>query len=48
MSKSETTVPVSRDTLKEILSLKRGGISYDDLHSKMAANYDPDGLEGDK
>jgi len=42
MSKSETTLPVSRDTLNDIRSLKRGGESYDDLLSKMAASYDPD------
>lgn len=46
MPKSETTLPVSRDTLKEVRSLKRGGESYDDLLSKMAASYDPDGPGG--
>jgi hypothetical protein len=46
MSKAETTIPLSRDTLKEVKSLKRGGESYDDLLSKMAASYDPDGPGG--
>jgi len=47
MSKSKTTIPLSRDTLNEVKSLKRGGESYDDLLSKMAASYDPDGPGGD-
>ena len=41
-SKSETTIPVSKDTRKKVQSLKRGGEHYDDLLQKMAEQYDPE------
>jgi hypothetical protein len=40
-SKSETTIPVSKDTRKMVQSLKRGGEHYDDLLQKMADQYEP-------
>jgi hypothetical protein len=46
MSKAETTIPCSRATFQEAKSLKRAGESWDELLSKMAASYDPDGPGG--
>jgi hypothetical protein len=42
MSKAKTTIPCSRETFQETKALKRGGESWDELLSKMAASYDPD------
>jgi hypothetical protein len=39
---SHTTLPCSKETLAKIRSLKRGGITYDELLSEMAEQYEPD------
>jgi hypothetical protein len=47
-SKSETTIPCSRETRDEVIRpKKRGGESYDRLLRKMAAQYDPDAATND-
>lgn len=40
MSKSDTTIPVSKETRELLQSLKRGGEHYDDLLRKMADQYE--------
>jgi hypothetical protein len=35
-----TTIPVTHETREKVRSLKRGGISYDDLVQEMAAEYE--------
>jgi hypothetical protein len=41
-SKSETSIPVSKDTRKKVKACKRSGEHYDDLLQKMVDQYDPD------
>ncbi len=45
MSKSNTSVPLSKETRKNVLRpLKRGGESYDELFQKMAVQYKPEAV----
>lgn len=39
---SETRVPCSRGTRKQLRRYKRGGETYDELFQKMMEQYDPD------
>jgi hypothetical protein len=43
MSQSDTTVPCSSETKRDVLEpLKRGGETYDELLRKMAREYEPE------
>jgi hypothetical protein len=42
MSKSETTIGVSKQTHELVKSQKRGGESFDTLLQKMAHQYEPE------
>ncbi|WP_438266569.1 DUF7557 family protein [Haloarchaeobius litoreus] len=44
-SKSETTIPVSKDTRKRVKACKRAGEHYDDLLQKMVNQYEPESVE---
>lgn len=49
MSNAEniTTIALSRQTHKRVKLMESGGESFDDLVTRMAAQYDPsEGLEG--
>lgn len=42
---SNTTIPVSSETLELVRAQKRGGITYDELLREMAEQYSPENGE---
>lgn len=45
---TETRVPCSKDTRRQLKAAKRGGESYDVLLRKMIKQYDPDEATGER